>query len=71
MKGDKYQMVIWWSTEDDAYVVNVPDLPGCMAHGRTRQEGIKNAEAAVGFWIDTTKCDGLEIPKPRERPMFV
>ena len=46
-----YEMIIWWSAEDDAYVVDVPELPGCMAHGATRQEAIKNAEDAIKFWI--------------------
>ena len=67
MKQNGYEMIIWWSTEDDAYVVDVPELPGCMAHGATRQEAIKNAEDAIKFWIKTAKDDGKEIPQPRGR----
>ena len=63
----KYEMIIWWSTEDNAYVVDVPELPGCMAHGSTRQAAIKNAEDAIKFWIKTAKDDGTEIPAPRGR----
>jgi predicted RNase H-like HicB family nuclease len=63
-------MVIWWSKEDDAYVVDVPELPGCMAHGKTRQEAIGSAEAAIKFWIRTAKEDGAEIPQPRGRLVF-
>lgn len=63
-------MIIWWSTEDDAYVVDVPELPGCTAHGATRQAAIKNAEAAIKFWIKTVKDDGQEIPEPRGRLVF-
>jgi predicted RNase H-like HicB family nuclease len=47
--------------------VDVPELPGCMAHGATRQAAIKNAEDAINFWIKTAKDDGKEIPEPRGR----
>ena len=70
MKANSYEMIIWWSTEDNAYVVDVPELPGCMAHGATRQEAIKQAEAAIQFWIKTAKHDGLEIPQPPGRLVF-
>lgn len=70
MKPESYEMIIWWSMEDDAYIVEVPELPGCMAHGATRQEAIKNAEEAIQFWIQTAKEDGLEIPPPRGRLVF-
>ncbi|HTB83517.1 MAG TPA: type II toxin-antitoxin system HicB family antitoxin [Candidatus Sulfotelmatobacter sp.] len=63
MKGAKHEAIIWWSADDDAYVVNVPELPGCTAHGGTRQEAIKNVEVAIKFWIKTAKDDGLEIPQ--------
>jgi len=67
MKANRYEMIIWWSVEDNAYVVEVPELPGCMAHGATRQSAIKNAEDAITFWIKTAKDDGKEIPQPRGR----
>ena len=70
MKPNSYEMVIWWSVEDDAYVVDVPELPGCMAHGYTRQSAIKSAESAIKFWIKTAKEDGAEIPQPRGRLVF-
>lgn len=70
MKPNSYEMVIWWSVEDDAYVVDVPELPGCMAHGGTRQSAIKNAEDAIKLWIKTAKEDGAEIPQPRGRLVF-
>ena len=77
MKANSYEMIIWWSVEDEAYVVDVPELPGCMAHGATRQEAIKNAEDAIRnaedaikFWIKTAKEDGLAIPQPRGRLVF-
>ncbi len=67
MKQNGYQMIIWWSVEDGAYVVDGPELPGCMAHGATRQVAIKNAEDAIKFWIKTAKDDGKEVPQPRGR----
>jgi predicted RNase H-like HicB family nuclease len=69
MKLNSYEMIIWWSTEDDAYVVDVPELPGCMAHGATRLAAIKNAEEAITFWIKSAKDDGIEVPQPRGRLM--
>ena len=70
MKANSYEMNLWWSKEDAAYVVDVPELPGCMAHGGTRQAAIKNAEEAIKFWIKTAKDDGQEIPQPRGRLVF-
>lgn len=70
MKANSYEMIVWWSAEDDAYVVDVPELPGCMAHGATRQNAIKNAEDAIKFWIKTAKEDGVEIPPSRGRLVF-
>ena len=56
--GDvEYERIIWWSAEDDTSEVDVPELPGCMAHGATRP-------AAIKFWIKTAKDDGTEIPQP-------
>ena len=70
MKTDIYELIIWWSAEDEAYVVDVPELPGCMAHGATRRDAIKNAEDAIKFWVKTAKEDGQEIPLPRGRLVF-
>jgi len=67
---NRYEMIIWWSAEDDAYVVDVPELPGCMAHGPTRQDAIKTAEDAIKFWIKTAKEDDQEIPQPRGRLVY-
>jgi predicted RNase H-like HicB family nuclease len=65
-----YEMIIWWSAEDKAFVVDVPELPGCMAHGATRRAALAHAEAAIKFWIKTAKEDGSEIPEPRGRLLF-
>jgi predicted RNase H-like HicB family nuclease len=70
MKANRYEMILWWSDEDNAYVADVPELPGCMAHGSTRQAAIQNAEDAIKFWIKTAKEDGLAIPHPRGRLVY-
>jgi predicted RNase H-like HicB family nuclease len=67
MPGNSYEVIIWWSYEDAAYVVEVPELPGCMVHAKTRSEAIRQAEAAIRLWIKTAKEDCLEIPQPRGR----
>ncbi len=69
-KNNNYEMIVWWSEDDAAFVVDVPELPGCMAHGKTRAEAIKNAEAAIVFWIKTAKEDGASIPKPKGRLLY-
>jgi predicted RNase H-like HicB family nuclease len=70
MKSGSFEMILWWSSEDDAFVVDVPELPGCMAHGSTRQAAIQNAEEAIDLWIKTAKEDGISIPVPRGRLVF-
>ena len=67
MDTSRYEMIVWWSKEDDAFVVDVPELPGCMAHGSTRAEAIANAEEAVAFWLRTAREDGIVVPEPKGR----
>ncbi|MBI4027180.1 MAG: type II toxin-antitoxin system HicB family antitoxin [Verrucomicrobia bacterium] len=66
----QYEMIIWWSEEDGAFVVEVPELPGCMAHGKTRAAAIKFAEQAIDLWIETARERGRDIPDPKGRLMF-
>lgn len=61
----KYEMIVYWSEEDGAYLVEVPELPGCMADGETYSAAIKNAEIAVGEWIETARSLGRDIPAPK------
>jgi len=70
MKNNSYEMIIWWSQEDGAFVVDVPELPGCMAHGKTRIHAIKNAEDAIAFWIKTAKEDRQRVPAPKGRLLY-
>ena len=67
MKANCYEMILWWSDEDGAFVVDVPELPGCMAHGATRAAAIANAESAIAFWSKTARADGIPVPQPKGR----
>jgi predicted RNase H-like HicB family nuclease len=70
MKSTAYEMILWWSNEDECFVVDVPELPGCLAHGSTRAEAIQNAEDAITSWVKTAREDGLRIPQPKGRLLF-
>jgi predicted RNase H-like HicB family nuclease len=63
----KYEIIIFWSAEDDAFVAEVPELPGCMADGNNYQEALSNAEQIIQEWIDTAIESGRSIPEPRGR----
>jgi predicted RNase H-like HicB family nuclease len=67
----KYEIIIYWSNEDDAFIAEVPELPGCMAHGETPEKALKNAKDAIQLWIDTAKEFGDPVPEPKgERLIF-
>ena len=66
----KYEMIIYWSNEDHAYLVEVPELPGCMADGRTYQEAVSNAEVIIAEWIETAEELGRPIPTPKGKLMY-
>ena len=66
----KYEIIIYWSDEDNAFLADVPELPGCMADGDSYQEALANAESIIREWIETAQSLGREIPKPRGRLLF-
>ena len=66
----KYELVIYWSNEDSAFIVEVPELPGCMADGATYQEAVANAERVIGEWVETATDLGRSIPEPRGRLLY-
>ena len=66
----KYEIIIFWSNEDEAYIADIPELPGCMADGRSYQEALANAEIIINEWIEVAIELGREIPKPRGRLKF-
>ena len=61
---NKYEVIIYWSKEDDAYIAEVPQLAGCAAHGDSQEEALRNAQDAIGLWIETAKEFGDPIPEP-------
>ena len=66
----KYEVIIYWSEADDAFIAEVPELPGCMADGASYQEAINNVEQIIQEWIDTAKELGRPIPEPKGRLLF-
>jgi predicted RNase H-like HicB family nuclease len=67
----KYELIIYWSENDSAFIVEVPELAGCMADGKTYQEAVTNAEIVIQEWIETAKELGRSIPEPKGRVMFI
>jgi len=61
----KYKVIIYWSDEDNAFVAEVPELPGCAAHGPTEDSALGNAQEAVRLWIDTAREFGDLVPVPK------
>jgi len=70
MEDIKYEIVVYWSDDDDSYIVEVPELPGCMADGKTYEEAITNILVIIKEWIETAKELGRNIPKPRGRLIY-
>lgn len=64
---NKYEIIIFWSDEDETFVADVPELPGCMAHGSSRADALSNAEAAIALWLDTARDIGRPVPQPKGR----
>ena len=65
----RYQIIIYWSQEDRAFIAEVPELPGCAADGETYREALENVEVIMQEWIETAKELGRAIPEPKERLM--
>ena len=67
----KYEVILYWSNEDDAFVAEVPELPGCMAHGPTQETALREINEAMRLWIETAREDGQPVPEPKgERLML-
>ena len=66
----KYERIIYWSKDDNSFIVEVPELPGCMADGATVEEAVKNSEIIIKEWIEVTLERGLEIPEPKGRLVY-
>ena len=66
----KYEIIIYWSAEDEAYVAEVPELPGCAADGTTYKQALANAEVVIREWIETARDLGRAIPEPKGRLLY-
>jgi predicted RNase H-like HicB family nuclease len=66
----KYEVIIYWSEDDEAYVAEVPELAGCMADGATYQEALANAEVVIREWLETARELGRAIPEPKGRLIY-
>ncbi|NBI63168.1 type II toxin-antitoxin system HicB family antitoxin [Clostridiales bacterium] len=66
----KYERIMYWSEDDKSWLIEVPELPGCMADGKTPMEALENAEIIIDEWIETAKGMGRKIPEPKGRLMY-
>ena len=66
----KYERIIYWSKDDNKFIVEVPELPGCMADGETIEDAVKNIELIISEWIETAEILGREIPKPNGKVIY-
>jgi len=66
----RYEIIIYWSDEDQVFVVEAPELPGCMAHGTTEESALKNVKEAMLLWIDTARDYGDPIPESKGRRLM-
>jgi predicted RNase H-like HicB family nuclease len=66
----RYEIILYWSEEDQAFIAEVPELPGCAADGETYQEALQNVEVIMQEWIETAEELGRPIPEPKGRLMF-
>ncbi|MFZ5523601.1 MAG: type II toxin-antitoxin system HicB family antitoxin [Pseudomonadota bacterium] len=62
---DHYEIIIYWSAQDQAFIADVPELPGCMAHGATHEEALSNAKQAMALWLEVARAEGQTVPSPR------
>ena len=66
----KYEIIIYWSREDEAFIAEVPELPGCAADGETYQQALEDVQVSIREWIETARELGREIPEPKGRLIF-
>lgn len=66
----KYERIIYWSKDDEAFIVEIPELPGCMTDGVTAREALENAEIVIKEWIEVAKERGMEVPEPKGKLMY-
>ncbi|MBN2376393.1 MAG: type II toxin-antitoxin system HicB family antitoxin [Sedimentisphaerales bacterium] len=67
----KYEIIIYWSSEDKVFIAEVPELPGCIAHGDSYEKALDNAQQAIQLWIDTAREAGDPVPEPKGRRLML
>ena len=67
----KYEIIIYWSNEDDVFVAEVPELPGCTAHGDSQEAALKSVNLAMDLWLETAREFGDAIPEPKGRRLML
>lgn len=65
MSNYKYEIIIYWSKEDNSYIAEVPELAGCMSDGNSYEEALKNANEIISEWIETARLENRPIPAPK------
>lgn len=68
--NNKYEVIIYWSKEDGAFIAEVPELPGCAADGKTQIEALHNVQSVIQEWIETAQSLGRPIPEPKGKLMY-
>ncbi len=68
---DKYQLIIYWSEEDQVFIAEVPELLGCMAHGNTQEAALINVKEVIQLWINTAQEFGDSIPQPKRQRLII
>ena len=66
----KYEVILYWSFEDSAYIAEVPELPGCMADGETQKQALETLQTVMDEWMETARSMGRAIPEPKGRLKF-
>ncbi len=67
----KYEIIIYWSKEDDVFIAEVPELPGCMAHGASSEAALASVTEAMDLWIDTARAHGDPVPEPKGKRLML
>ena len=62
---NRFEIIIFWSDEDQAFIADVPELPGCMAHGETHESALSAVQDAISLWLETAQATGRVVPQPR------
>jgi predicted RNase H-like HicB family nuclease len=66
----RYELIIYWSKEDEAFIAEAPELPGCAADGATYEEAVRSIEVVIAEWIETARELGREVPQPKGRLVY-